>query len=206
MKAGIYNRDCIESMQEFPDNFFELAIVDPPYGIGSIKHYNTKFKNESKKWNKKIPSYKYFADLFRISKKQIIWGGNYFTNYLPAVKSWVIWDKDFNGHTNGFSDAELAWISDNSRTRIFKFKANDGKQNAIKKIHPTQKPIELYEWLLMNYAKKGDKILDTHLGSGSSAIAAHRLGYEFWGFEIDKDYYEAAVKRINLEKIKLRLF
>lgn len=208
MKAGIFNMDCMKAMEVITDNFFELAIIDPPYGIG-IDGQKKEIKNgvqirkghEFKGWDI-LPTKEYFNELKRVSQDQILWGANYYPEYLTKSKGWIVWYKGQMGLT--MSDAELAYSSISEPTRVINIHRTHLWQE--KPIHPTQKPIKLYEWLLMNYAKEGDKILDTHLGSGSSAIAAHRLGFEFWGFEIDKDYYDAAVKRINLEKTKLQLF
>ena len=217
MKAGIYLGDCMVAMKTFPDNFFELCICDPPYGIGESSNDNKsrsklgKSKDYgSKTWDDNAPNKNYFVELKRVSKNVIIWGANHFIENIPNSNSscWIVWDKQ-NGK-NDFADCELAYCSFKTAVRKFDFKWHGMIQGDMKnkeiRIHPTQKPIKLYEWLLMNYAKEGDKILDTHLGSGSSAIAAHRLGYSFWGFEIDVDYYDAAIKRINLEKTKLQLF
>lgn len=193
-----HNIDCMEYMKDCPDKFFDLAIVDPPYGIEEItgKEVNRgrgKFKNRAfnrgeKKFNEwdKAPSQEYFIQLFRVSKNQIIWGGNYFD--LPPVRGYIIWDK-CQPFPN-FSACEFAWTSFNVPAKIFKF------DNRISgKIHPTQKPIELYKWILMVFAKDKDKILDTHLGSGSSRIAAYDMGFDFVGCEIDADYFEAQEKR-----------
>jgi len=218
MKAGIYNMDCMKAMEVITDNFFELAIVDPPYGLNfglfnrtnktdtGIRIKANKYKQAN--WDKQPPSESYFKALKRVSKQQIVWGGNYFP-YLwkNGCKGFIFWYK--GQPVDNFSDGELAWASFNRPAKQFDYRYYgnlEGNSLASNKIHPTQKPIKLYEWLLMNYAKEGDLILDTHLGSGSNAIAAHRLGYEFWGFEIDKDYYDAAIKRLNLEKTKLQLF
>ena len=217
MKAGIYNMDCMEAMQEFPDNFFDLAICDPPYGLGKVNFISNKVRriHKEKDWNDKVPGPDYFKELHRISKHQIIWGCNYYAKYIPATGR-IIFDKLIPNHgLQTFSDCDLA--SNSKEKRIVKFtygwrgnvqggKINWNNSGQDGRIHPTQKPIKLYECLLMNYAKEGDKILDTHLGSGSSAVAAQRLGYKFWGFEIDKDYYEAAVKRISLEKTIKTIF
>ena len=206
----------MEAMKEMSDNQFDLAIVDPPYGIGADKKRGDTGKNSHIKqkdyhfgdWDKKIPSQAYFYHLKKVSKNQIIWGGNYFLDYLEATSCFVVWDKK-NG-SNLYADCELAWSSFNSAVRKFEWKwhgfLQENMKNKQNRIHPTEKPIQLYEWLLMNYAKEGDKILDTHLGSGSIAIACHNLGYDFTGYEIDKEYFEAAQKRINIHKQQKRLF
>ena len=202
----ITNEDNMELMARYEDNYFDLAIVDPPYGIniqqsgGTPKHLG--FKVYDKKfWDKKIPDKQYFDELFRVSKNQIVWGGNYFSMYLPSSMGWVFWDK---GQNLTMSDGELAFSSfQKALRRIIINRCEIKKDGAI---HPTQKPIKLYEWLLMNYAKEGDKILDTHLGSGSIAIACHNLGYDLTACELDKDYYNAAIKRIEQHKSQQRLF
>lgn len=203
----ITNEDCMDLMARYEDNYFDLAIVDPPYGIDVNVNMGRR-KNDKKSTyhkfagnDKTIPSEKYFIDLFRVSKNQIIWGGNYMTDYLYPSACWLLWDKGFSEDVT-FAQYELAWSS-------FKTSAKKYDYNAAKnrnRIHPTQKPVQLYEWLLMNYAKEGDKILDTHLGSGSIAIACHNLGFELTGCELDKDYYEAAMKRINQHKQQIRMF
>lgn len=207
---NLYNQDCMQAMTGFADNEFDLAIVDPPYGIniGNMymgagnkpKHSRKKsrgFKN--KDWDKKAPSIFYFNELKRISINQIIWGGNYFP--LGACYGFCIWDK---GSPEGmsFSDCEFAWHSFKKVAKIYKYST----YKESNKIHPTQKPVKLYEWLLMNYAKEGDKILDTHLGSGSIAIACHNLGYDLTGYEIDTEYYEAATKRLRQHQSQIRMF
>jgi site-specific DNA-methyltransferase (adenine-specific) len=202
----ITNEDNMELMARYEDNYFDLAIVDPPYGIniqqsgGTPKHLG--FKVYDKKfWDKKIPDKQYFDELFRVSKNQIVWGGNYFSMYLPSSMGWVFWDK---GQNLTMSDGELAFSSfQKALRRIIINRCEIKKDGAI---HPTQKPIKLYEWLLMNYAKEGDKILDTHLGSGSIAIACHNLGYDLTACELDKDYYNAAIKRIEQHRAQQRLF
>ena len=200
---GFYNIDCMEGMKEFPDKYFELAIVDPPYGInaskmtmGSGKH---KF-NKDKQWDSQIPSESYFNELFRVSKNQIIWGGNYFTEHLPPSKHWIVWDKQ--NPNLSFAEGELAWVRDGKLLRVFKHYSAQVEDGG--KIHPTQKPVALYEWLLYNYAKQGDKILDTHVGSASSLIACYNLKFDYVGFELDKDYYESATKRIEEHKAQIR--
>jgi len=198
---NIYNQDCLEAMKLMQDNEFDLAIVDPPYGIdvtkmnmGSRKRAT---KDKEKNWDNAIPSQDYFNQLFRISKNQIIWGGNYFK--LPVSQYFAIWDKGETMYGRDFAEAEFAWVKKGG-TRIFK-----KNPNQLDRIHPTQKPVKLYEWLLMNYAKEGDKILDTHLGSGSIAIACHNLGYDLEGYELDKEYYDNALKRIKEHQSQLRL-
>ena len=192
----------MDYMKTIPDNYFELAIVDPPYGIlnktkrGGDKKFNMK---EYSKWDIK-PSEKYFDELFRVSKNQIIWGGNYFGHLWSKCeynKCFVIWDKNQPEKLNNFSMAEMAWTSFDMPSKIFQYSIRKNRN----KIHPTQKPIELYEWLLKMFAKDGDKILDTHLGSGSSRIAAHDLKFDFVGCELDKDYFDAAELRFQ-EHIK----
>ena len=202
-KSIALNIDCMEYMATLPDKAFDLAIVDPPYGInagkmtmGSGKHAFSKNKD----WDKSIPDAKYFSELFRVSKNQIIWGGNYFTNYLPPSKNWILWDKQ--NPNLSFAEGELAWARKGDNLRIFQYYS--AMQND--KIHPTQKPVELYEWILNRYAKKGDKILDTHLGSGSSRIAAYNLGFDFVGCEIDKEYFEKQEERFARHTAQTSLF
>ena len=206
----IINGDCMEGMKEIPDKYFELAIIDPPYGIGeSLKRRENRtdrWKNPPKKqhhtksWDNESPSNKYFLELFRVSKNQIIWGANHFISKIPYDSScWIVWDK-LNGECD-FADCELAWTSFKKTVRKFEWLWNGfQKQQPEQRIHPTQKPVALYQWLLKNYAKQGDKILDTHLGSGSSAIACDMMGFDFVGYEIDKDYYNAALDRFNRHK------
>jgi site-specific DNA-methyltransferase (adenine-specific) len=187
--------DNMEYMKTIADNYFELAIVDPPYGIGAENHAGSK-KNgwnqwDKKEWDKNTPNKEYFEELKRISKNQIVWGGNYMTEYLNPSMCWIVWDKkqrDFS-----LADGEMAWTSFKKAMRIFDYArgsalANDNKNGG--KIHPTQKPVALYKWLLKNYAKPGDKIFDSHVGSGSIRIACHDMGFDFTGCEIDKDYYK----------------
>jgi site-specific DNA-methyltransferase (adenine-specific) len=211
MISEVYNIDCIEGMKQYPDKYFELAIVDPPYGldlanmnmgIGKSKKAS-KIQNrkwDSKDWDKIKPTDNYFKELFRISKNQIIWGGNYFD--LLSCNHYIIWDKQIpKGLT--FADCEMAWTSFNKAPRIFRHSTYSDKKN---KFHPTQKPIQLYKWLLENYAKLGDKIIDTHLGSGSSRIAAYDMGFDFVGYELDIDYFKAHEKRFNEFKMQGKLF
>ena len=205
---NIYNKDCLEALKEMSDNQFNLAIVDAPYGIDIAK------------WDKKElkPTKEYFKELFRVSKNQIIWGGNYFTNNLIETRSWLVWDKYFvkTGFSKNIDEFELAWTSFNNKAKILRYTSvgnTSGFDKNIKvdynykgKIHPTQKPVKLYEWLLMNYANEGDKILDTHLGSGSIAIACHNLGYDLEGYELDKEYFDNAMKRIKQHQAQTTLF
>ena len=198
--SEVTNEDCMEGMARYPDKYFDLAIVDPPYGIdinksGRLGHYGGK----GKKWDSNIPEETYFKELFRVSKNQIIWGGNYF--YLPPTRCFLIWDKQ-QPEDVSFASCELAWTSLNQSAKTFYKRP----QNAdVERIHPTQKPVALYKWLLNNYAKQGDKILDTHLGSGSSRIAAYEMGYDFTAFELDTEYFEAQEKRYNSHIAQLKL-
>lgn len=227
----LYNADCMELLRTFPDKCFDLAIVDPPYGIGedgskALSRGNNKlgFKDGNKRAlasfakeyhpfignDKTPPPIKYFIELQRVSKKQIIFGANHFIENIPNANSscWIVWDKD-NGE-NDFADCELAWTSFKSAVRKFKWKwhgmLQENMKNKEKRIHPTQKPVALYAWLLNNYAKQGDRILDTHLGSGSIAIACDELGYELIGIELDPYYYEKAKDRIKNHQLQLKLF
>jgi len=200
----ITNEDNMQLMARYEDNHFDLAIVDPPYGIEVNKMTlgSGKYKNKGKQWDSETPKQEFFDELFRVSKNQIIWGANYMIDKIKTPSmGWVYWDK-MNG-TSDFSDGELAFTSFNRALRSYKHHLS---MDRSKRFHPTQKPIKLYEWLLMNYAKEGDKIIDTHLGSGSIAIACHNLGYDLTACELDKDYYEAAMKRIQQHKQQTRMF
>jgi site-specific DNA-methyltransferase (adenine-specific) len=207
MKSEVFNTDCVEAMKAYPDNYFELAIVDPPYGINVNMNMGArkgeKRKHTSKDWDKKSPNKEYFVELFRISKNQIIWGANNFIDNLTNKTGWIFWDKVITGNVS-FSDGELAWTSfDCALKKIsISIQINYLKEN---RIHPTQKPIALYRWLLKNYANPHDKILDTHLGSGSSRIAADMEGFDFTGFELDTDYFNASCKRFNEYKLQTKL-
>lgn len=199
---NLYNMDCMEAMKEIPDKYFELAIVDPPYGIKPTSNFGAKdtvrFSKKDVMWDIK-PSNEYFEELMRVSKNQIIWGGNYFQ--LPPNRCFIIWDKE-NGN-NPFADCEYAWTSFKNSARIFRMFWLGSHVHRIEEvIHPTQKPVALYKWLLTNYAKEGDKILDTHVGSASSLIACYVLGFDYMGFEIDEEYYNNAVKRLSSVDIK----
>ena len=213
----ITNEDNMQLMARYEDNHFDLAIVDPPYGIG-FGEFNRTNKNtdgtrvkankyKQSNWDDEIPNDNYFKELKRVSKNQIVWGGNYFP-YLwkTGCKGFIFWYK--GNPVPNFADGELAYTSFNKVAKMYNFRYYgnlEGNTSATEKHHPTQKPISLYEWLLMNYAKEGDKILDTHLGSGSIAIACHNLGYDLTACELDKEYYEASIKRINQHKAQLRI-
>ena len=212
-----FNRDCVEAMKEYPDNYFDLAVVDPPYGIdinnqsqGKGGGVARKIDYTKKDWDKTAPEIIYFNELRRVSKNQIIWGANHFISKLPYDSScWIVWDKD-NGETD-FADCELAWTSFKTAVRRFKWTWAGMRQQNMKnkeeRIHPTQKPVKLYEWIFKNYTNEGDKILDTHLGSGSSRIAANKAGLDFVGCELDKEYFDAAEKRYQqfISQVRLHL-
>ena len=192
-RATIYNIDCMEFMKGCEDNQFDLAIVDPPYGIGMDKNpcgRLSKYGNVSQADNNP-PKSEYFIELIRVSKNQIIWGGNYFD--LPPTRCFLIWDKK-QPEGVSFASCELAWTSFELSAKTFYMRPQGAD---IERIHPTQKPVKLYEWLLTNYAKQGNTILDTHMGSGSIAIATNKLGFDLTAMELDKDYYQAACKRIR---------
>lgn len=209
----IYNQDCLEAMKEMKDNQFDLAIVDPPYGIGDFR--NTKSLKHHKKidWNNNIPDRNYFKELKRISKNRIIFGVNYYGKYVNDVGR-IVHDKTGGGKRNapkGLSDCDIASHSFGVNMKIYHYTSignvigNKIDWENQMRWHPCQKPISLYEWLLINYAKKGDTILDTHLGSGSIAIACHNLGFDLTGYEIDKEYFDASIKRIDQHKSQLRI-
>ena len=207
--SNVYNQDCLTYMRGCRDKQFSLAIVDPPYGIGAsngktFSSHKSQAKYKKKNWDNETPTLEYFTELFRVSENQIIWGGNHFTDKLPISKGWIYWDKD---NFSQFSDGELAWSSFDCGLRATRIIWNGfrGKVIGDDRWHPTQKPISLYEWLLQNYAKAGDTILDTHLGSGSSRIAAWHMGFDFYGTETDLEYYNASIKRFEREKLKQEL-
>ena len=197
---NITNEDNMLLMARYEDNHFDLAIVDPPYGINrnGMNMGNSVFNKDDKTWDDNVPTEEYFNELFRVSKNQIIWGGNYFD--LPVSQYFAIWDKGETMYGRDFAECEFAWVKKGG-TRIYKKSPNQPKR-----IHPTQKPVKLYEWLLMNYAKEGDKILDTHLGSGSIAIACHNLNFDLTACELDTEYYNAAMLRIKQHQQQLTMF
>ena len=195
---NITNEDNMKLMARYPDNHFDLAIVDPPYGIG-ISSNPVRQQHDKKQWDDNIPNDNYFKELFRVSKNQIIWGGNYFD--LSPTQGFFIWDKK-QPHDFSLAMCEYAWSSIQKPAKMWSLSVLKEKG----KIHPTQKPVELYEWLLMNNAKEGDKILDTHLGSGSIAIACHNLKYDLTACELDKEYYDAAMLRLKQHQKQIRLF
>jgi len=194
---NIYNKDCLEALKEMQDNEFDLAIVDPPYGIKTKGNAQDRFNmgKDLSLINDAKPNEDYFTQLFRVSKNQIIWRYNHLSDMLPKCREFIFWYKHQPVPT--FSDGELAWTSFLKTAKCFDYPYFQPHQFEKPKIHPTQKPIALYEWLLMNYAKEGDKILDTHLGSGSIALACHNLGYDLEGYELDKEYFDNALKRIK---------
>jgi len=216
--------DCMEFMKGIPDKYYELAIVDPPYGIGASADsrvggsYTVNLGGIKKKvaakayipkdWDFQKPTFKYWDELKRVSKNQIVWGGNYFASNLRDTPCWIVWNK-CNGENNN-ADCELAWTSFNTAVRMFNWKWNGMLQQNMKnkeeRIHPTQKPVALYKWLLQKYAKPGDKIFDSHVGSGSIRIACHDMGFDFEGCEIDKDYWEAQEARYNQHVMQGDLF
>jgi len=210
----ITNEDNMELMARYEDNYFDLAIVDPPYGInadkvqerlsnkkGFTKNAGTYKEYHKTDWDNKVPTKQYFNELKRVSKNRIVWGGNYF--HELNLEGIIVW---YKGNSGNFKEGELAKTNINT-FKVYQYSRADAYINDCdSKIHPTQKPVKLYEWLLMNYAKEGDKILDTHLGSGSIAIDCHNLGYDLTACELDKEYYDAAIKRINEHKQQIRMF
>lgn len=192
--------DCMDYLPQFPDKYFELAIVDPPYGINIQKSGRLKKYNTGEIWDDKPPDKEYFNELFRVSKNQVIWGGNYFG--LPATKCFLIWDKK-QPEDISFASCEYAWTSFSTSAKTFYFSPFSDKE---KRFHTSQKPIELYDWILAKYAKQGDKILDTHVGSASSLIACYKNGFDYIGFEKDPYYYDLANKRLEEYKSQITLF
>ena len=209
--SEVYLEDCVKALKRFNDNHFDLAIVDPPYGIERFKSVTTTPSSKdvhAKRFqrmetvNNDKPSDEYWSELFRVSKNQIVWGANNFE--LPPSEYFLCWNKQ--QAMPNFATLEYAWVSMGLKKPAKLFTYSIHKHNQVEKVHPTQKPIPLYDWILQNYAKEGDLILDTHLGSGSSRIAAYKGGFNFVGFEIDQEYYEKQEKRFNDFKSQLRLF
>lgn len=202
----VQNRDCLEAMKEFPDKFFDLAVCDPPYSINRFKNGETsrlRKYGSLKSVNDKRPTKEYFDELFRVSKNQIVWGFNHLCDLLPPTTEFIFWYK--HQPVDTYSDGELAWTSFTKTAKCFDY-AYFGNIGADPyRIHPTQKPIKLYEWILSKYAKQGDKILDTHLGSGSSRIACYNGSFDFWGYEIDKEYFEKQEERFENHTSQLRI-
>jgi site-specific DNA-methyltransferase (adenine-specific) len=208
---NLYNTDCMQALRDMPDNMYDLAIVDPPYGISIVSQmkkgrgfYKTAVGSEKlqTEWDSDIPSAEYFEHLQRVSKYQVIWGGNYFLDHLGQTRCMLIWDKH-NG-TNPLADAEIAWT--NLDRPVRKFTMHHFSSGYGTKIHPTQKPVRLYEWILQTFAKPTDRILDTHLGSGSIAVACHNTGHSLDAYEIDAEYFAAAQARLHEHQRQLRLF
>ena len=207
--SKVYNCDCLEYMKTIEDKFFDLAIVDPPYGIGLVKTENGNWgirkpeqvNNASKTfdWDFEKPKKEYIIEIFRVSKNQIFFGANHYIEVVPYNSScWLVWDK-MNGNSY-FADCELAWTSFDTATRKINLKYFGANSHRFgKRIHPTQKPITLYSWILNNYAKQGDKIFDSYMGSQSSRIAAYKLGFDYWGCELDKEYFDEGCKRFERE-------
>ena len=206
----LWNCDCMDGMKKIQDKYFDLAIVDPPYGInasnysrGGTKRGKSKARcaiYTKKDWDKSTPDQSYFNELFRISKNQIIWGANYFIEKIQRSSNcWIVWDKD-NGE-NRYADCELAWTNFSTAVRKYRYRWHgmfqENMKNKEDRIHPTQKPVALYRWILEKYAKKGDRIIDTHVGSASSFLACIQYGCEITGFEIDEEYYNNACERIS---------
>jgi len=219
MSLTITNEDNMLLMARYPDNYFDLAIVDPPYGIDIHKmNYTQSTKGGVAKrndysaitdWDSNVPTQEYFNELFRVSKSQIIWGGNYFE--LPLTKSWIIWDKKTEEkYSNDFADCEMAWNSFNKPAKVVRYlwsgMLQPNMKDKQKRIHPTEKPYQLYKWILDKYAKPNDKILDTHLGSGSIAIACHDYRFDLTACELDKEYFDKAMQRINNHVAQQKLF
>lgn len=203
MRSETFNMDCMEYMATLPDKAFDLAIVDPPYGIGvgqmNMGSRLTVRPDKGKVWDDQTPPAEYFKELERVAAHRIIWGGNYFP--LPPSRGFAIWDKAESMYGRSFAECEFAWTSFDTSARILKLNPNQPER-----FHPTQKPVALYKWLLTNYAQQGDSILDTHLGSGSSRIAAYDLGFDFTGFELDESYFLAQEERFANHIAQAKLF
>lgn len=216
MRSEVYNIDCMEFMKTLPDKCFDLVIADPPYGIkeDGLKNHTRSCLAKSqeytpKDWDKEAMPKEFFDELIRVSKNQIIWGANHFISRIPYDSPcWIVWDKD-NGATD-FADCELAWTSFKTAVRKFKYRwqgmLQENMKNKERRIHPTQKPVDLYGWLLLNYAPQGGVIFDPMMGSQSSRIAAHRLGFDYVGCELDKEYFDKGCERFKQETSQLSLF
>lgn len=202
----VYNEDCVEGLKRFPDKHFDLAIVDPPYGLGEKLTaggtWSVKWQEKGADWDK-APTKEYWEQLFRVTKNWIVFGGNYFIEHLPNCRNFIAWHKPYMDGMHSMSNVELALTSFDKNAKKISFNKDKGNED---RIHVCQKPIQLYKWVLNEYAKEGDLILDTHVGSGSSRIASQQLGFSFVGFEIDKDYYEAQEKRFKDFVSQLRMF
>jgi site-specific DNA-methyltransferase (adenine-specific) len=196
--SEVHNEDCMIGMSRYPDKFFDLAIVDPPYGIG-ISSNPVRQMHKKKNWDSAIPSGSYFEELFRVSKNQVIWGGNYFP--LEPTQGFLIWDKK-QPHDFSLAMCEFAWMSFQRPAKMFVWSI----QKEQDKIHPTQKPIQLYKWILTHYGQPGERILDTHMGSQSSRIAAFNMGFDYWGWEIDKEYFDKGNQRFKEQTAQIQLF
>jgi len=201
MKSEAFLMDCMEGMKNTPDNYYDLAVVDPPYGIGvnkmTLGNGKKKIYRGQSDWDNTIPTQEYWEQLFRVSKNQVVWGGNYMTEFLKPTGAWLFWDKGTG--ENDFADGELAWTSYKGALRkITKSWVGANAKDGFERIHPTQKPVALYDWIFNRYATPGMKILDTHLGSGSSRIAAYKAKLDFTGYEIDAEYFEAQEKRFQI--------
>lgn len=208
MISEVYNIDCMEGMKQFPDKYFDLAIVDPPFGLSDAK--KNKFRRHKETFtykNKSIPGPEYFKELERVSKQSIIWGCQYMLQYLNPNGSFVVWNKKADPDLHNMSSCDIAWYSKRDKIRTFEGHwCGAVKFETEPTIHIHQKPVGLYKWLLHHYAEPGFKLLDTHLGSGSSRIAAYDMGFDFWGYEIDPDYFAAQEKRFQQFKAQQKLF
>lgn len=207
MSSVAFNEDCMAGMSRYPDKYFDLAVVDPPYGIENAFSASSRIRKygQMKTVNEEKPQLGYFEELFRVSKNQIVWGYNHLSNILPATKEFIFWYK--HQPVTSYSDGELAWTSFKKTAKCFDYPFFGGiGADKDGRIHPTQKPVALYTWIFQNYAKPGDKILDTHLGSGSSRIAAYEQGLDFVGFEIDEQYFEAEEERFKAYTAQMSFF
>lgn len=210
--SEVFNEDNMIGMARYPDGYFDLAIVDPPYGIGDTwsKNRNDRFYNNGALHhyqNESAPGRDFFDELMRVSKQQIVWGGNYYADILPVSNSWIVWHKHNNGDLVHMSEAELAWTSFKKVMKVVRLQWSGAvKCEYTDKVHPHQKPIKLYSWCLNRFATPGMKILDTHVGSQSSRIAAFNMGFDYYGWESDKDYFEAGNKRFREQTAQVQMF